>query len=60
MPEKRKRYQLTLDERHSHSVLLGNEGNGTSTENSGHRHEIREWEVITAGEVPHSHTILGK
>ena len=60
--EKRKRYQMSMDEAHSHSVLMDIQGNGTSTYAKGHAHEVRSWEVLEAAgpdsDALHSHTVL--
>lgn len=59
--KKRKRFQMTIDEKHSHSTLLDQSGNGTSTSNAGHRHEIRGFQVLDSAGAEgdlHSHNIL--
>jgi len=42
---------------HSHLTALDSPGNGTSTVNVGHRHQIQEYKVKPAGPDAHVHDI---
>ena len=55
---RRKRFMMSTNNKHSHSVLLDRTGNGVSSKDVGHRHEVRGNRVLSAGEKTHKHTII--